>query len=284
MADKIGAADLIADFGIPLAEEWGYIWGKSGQVWTRASQDAATRDMTKRYGAKWIGRKVADCSGLFVWAYKRHGLSIYHGSDTIYRKYTTDSKSLVADGILIRPGAAVFQVKDGRRTHIGLYIGGGKCIEAKGTQSGVVQSDISTWDEWAELADVDYTGMPQERISASWPTLRQGDTGQAVEALQTALGAHGDQYRVKVDGIFGRGTLAAVRAFQGDNGLTPDGIVGKLTWGKLRESEDDDEDKPTEDETETADPWDSMSVEDKLDDLNMRMMRLEGGDTHGESP
>ena len=35
------------------------------------------------------------------------------------------------------------------------------------------------------------------------------------------------------DSIFGGGTLNAIKNFQRDNGLSPDGIVGPLTWGKL---------------------------------------------------
>ena len=277
MADKIKAAALIEDFRIPLAEKWGYIWGKSGQVWTRANQDAATRDMTVRYGAKWIGRKVADCSGLFVWAYKRHGLSIYHGSDTIYRKYTTASKSLVADGILIRPGAAVYQVSDGKRTHIGLYVGGGKCIEAKGTRSGVVESDISAWDEWAELSDVDYEGMPWERITAAPKSLRKGDKGPQVTQLQELLNAD-PRYPTKVDGIFGGDTLASVRAFQHDHGLTPDGIVGPLTWAALRANEDDEPDEVKPEEP-AEDP--SLTVEERLERLEEAVFGQEGGESDG---
>jgi len=36
-----------------------------------------------------------------------------------------------------------------------------------------------------------------------------------------------------VDGIFGPNTQAAVIAFQRIFGLTPDGIVGPLTWGRI---------------------------------------------------
>ena len=36
-----------------------------------------------------------------------------------------------------------------------------------------------------------------------------------------------------VDGIFGRGTEAAVRKFQSVFNLTSDGIVGKRTWYRL---------------------------------------------------
>ena len=35
-----------------------------------------------------------DCSGLFVKCYRDQGASIYHGSNTIYRKYCSDKGKL----------------------------------------------------------------------------------------------------------------------------------------------------------------------------------------------
>lgn len=53
-----------------------------------------------------------------------------------------------------------------------------------------------------------------------------GDKGDAVKALQIALGAH-------ADGDFGALTDQAVRAFQKEHGLTVDGKVGKTTGRML---------------------------------------------------
>lgn len=64
--------------------------------------------------------------------------------------------------------------------------------------------------------------------------LRVGSRGDAVKRLQAALNTHGA--RVAVDGIFGPGTLAAVRNFQATKGLTVDGIVGPATQAKLAEN------------------------------------------------
>ena len=63
-------------------------------------------------------------------------------------------------------------------------------------------------------------------------SIRQGMTGDAVKEVQTALKNKG-YYTSNVDGKFGAQTLAAVKKFQKDNGLTQDGIVGPATKAKL---------------------------------------------------
>lgn len=49
-----------------------------------------------------------DCSGLLVYAYTQFGQSIYHGSNTIYRKYCRDTAKLTSEKQLT-PGMAVFK-------------------------------------------------------------------------------------------------------------------------------------------------------------------------------
>ena len=65
-------------------------------------------------------------------------------------------------------------------------------------------------------------------------TLRQGDRGEDVRALQILLigrGCDGDMH--EPDGIFGPDTLGAVKLYQKIAGLEPDGIVGILTWSTI---------------------------------------------------
>ena len=57
--------------------------------------------------------------------------------------------------------------------------------------------------------------------------LKKGARGPAVAKVQRWLNQ-------PADGIFGRGTRAAVKRFQRRQGLTPDGVVGPATWSALR--------------------------------------------------
>ena len=64
--------------------------------------------------------------------------------------------------------------------------------------------------------------------------LRKGDRGKAVKEMQEALMARGyDLGKWGADGIFGKQTMKAVKAFQEDCGIKADGIVGRITYGKL---------------------------------------------------
>lgn len=75
-------------------------------------------------------------------------------------------------------------------------------------------------------ADDDHLWEGIGQPSTTNPVLRRGDQGEAVKRLQTLL-------TVEPDGDFGPITERFVRKFQKENGLEPDGIVGKLTWTAL---------------------------------------------------
>jgi hypothetical protein len=68
---------------------------------------------------------------------------------------------------------------------------------------------------------------------ASTVKMMVGDRGENIVDLQKRLNKLGAQ--LGADGVFGQGTHRAVIAFQGREGLSPDGIVGKATWKRLVE-------------------------------------------------
>ncbi|MBE9223884.1 peptidoglycan-binding protein [Phormidium sp. LEGE 05292] len=71
--------------------------------------------------------------------------------------------------------------------------------------------------------------LPDE--PSKYPILRRDSTGYYVTLLQDRLNVIG--YPLKIDGIFGEKTEAAVKMFQKAQGLVVDGIVGKYTWSEL---------------------------------------------------
>lgn len=162
---------------IPLNQQWGYIYGTCGQTWTAELQKAYSQPSktnwkkTKQYGSKWIGRRVTDCSGLVRWACLQLGESVAHHSHYLYTDYCRKkgklNNGLRADGTEPLAGSLVFLVNEqGRKHHVGVYVGNDVVIEAKGTQYGVVTSNLAHWDAWGELKCINYSGQeqPQEEI------------------------------------------------------------------------------------------------------------------------
>ena len=65
--------------------------------------------------------------------------------------------------------------------------------------------------------------------------LKKGSRGIQVAELQKLLNEKGFDAGI-ADGVFGRGTESAVKAFQASAGLVADGVVGNMTWEALRDN------------------------------------------------
>lgn len=175
------AEQIIADFRKMYAEKWGYIPSASGEMWTAEKQEkaAAKSDTVDRYGSRWIGHHVADCSGAFVWAYRQHGMSIYHGSNRIAREYLAERGAVLLPMSEAKPGMAAFKLrKPGDKNyalpseyrqggahyngdlndyyHIGLVDTDGSIINAQSTAKGVQRSKASGWSCVGYLRAVEY--------------------------------------------------------------------------------------------------------------------------------
>lgn len=110
---------------------------------------------------------VTDCSGLVRWAlYQLGEKDIPHHATYQYTDWCKPKGKLVdgkrTDGNPILPGTLVFlQGNQEKIHHVGVYVGEGICIEAKGTKSGVVTSELSHWDHWGECKLIDYTNAAE---------------------------------------------------------------------------------------------------------------------------
>lgn len=115
-----------------------------------------------------------------------------------------------------------------------------RAVKAFQTDAGLTVDGVvgqATWDAlylaWVDVqSDMGGTAYPGT-------ALRTGSKGNDVRMVQFWLRIAADYYSslqaVDVDGIYGSGTAAAVKAFQSLFGLTADGVVGRATWAKLNE-------------------------------------------------
>lgn len=123
-----------------------------------------------------------DCSGLFVKMYRDQGAKIYHGSNTIFHEYCSETGKLTSVNQL-QPGMAVFKRKDwtdadksnkwygkdpGNLSHIGYVdsVNPLRIIHAStGAMCVTTDTKIDKWAYWGKLKDVDYSGSPSPEPS-----------------------------------------------------------------------------------------------------------------------
>ena len=111
------------------------------------------------------------------------------------------------------------------------------------TSQGVVGQPQATFAVFGPTAEppistpqpataVPVTPTPAPTAEPTYVSLKNGDRNDQVKALQQALIALG-YLEGDADGIFGKNTETAVKAFQKENGLTDDGIAGAQTQSAL---------------------------------------------------
>ena len=127
-----------------------------------------------------------DCSGLFVKAYRDQGASIYHGSNTIYRKYCSE-KGKLTNVSQLKPGMAVFKWNAntpekfddglGDFQHIGLVtsVNPLRIVHAS-SAAGCVTTDmkLGKWAYWGWLKDVAKTDSQPAPVYPDEP-MDEGD-------------------------------------------------------------------------------------------------------------
>ena len=91
------------------------------------------------------------------------------------------------------------------------------------------------------LSELDSEGIRIDELPRAFEELLSlGDVGDDVRVMQYYLAVIAAYYDtippVAVNGVFDENTEAAVRAFQQQFGLTPDGIVGRQTWQAMEDA------------------------------------------------
>jgi hypothetical protein len=179
----IKATDLIADFRRMYDEHWRYVWGSAE-------------------------KGCVDCSGAFAYAYRQHGASIAHGSNTIARSYVKGLMPVTA----AVPGMAAFKIREPGNPkyalpakfrkggaayngdlndyyHIGLVDETGKYVlNAQGTNAGFTRTKIGLWGAVGYLKAVEYPTeqkkgvkpMQKMVVTAKDVAVRKGDSTEAM--------------------------------------------------------------------------------------------------------
>lgn len=110
-----------------------------------------------------------------------------------------------------------------------LLVANGKKISADGQFGPKTRSAVISFQKSKKLKADGVVGP------ATWgklvPTLRKGDKGAKVKALQAALNLRGA--KLDADGKFGPATLSAVKKAQSKGGVASDGVAGPNTWRVL---------------------------------------------------
>lgn len=159
--DLVKWSEFAADKG------WGYVWGTYGTVLSPDFLESKIIQYPDEVGGKedfirenWLGKRTADCVGLikgYSWYDTASQMTILVsngmpdiGADTMYENATEKG---TIDTIPEIPGLAVW--KEG---HIGVYIGDGKVVEAYGTNSGVIRSELANggWTHWLKIPYITY--------------------------------------------------------------------------------------------------------------------------------
>ena len=147
--------------------KWGYVWGGYGRMLTPdyfgrlciqyPDNVANYYDYIRK---NYIGRRVVDCNGLikgYQWYDPDRQEVIYGfggapdiGANTQYNSAAVKGDIKTMPEI---PGLGVW-----KKGHVGIYIGGGYVIEAKGTKYGVVMTKLkgSTFTNWFKINGISY--------------------------------------------------------------------------------------------------------------------------------
>lgn len=156
-------------------------------------------------------KKTPSCLDMLEW-FESHGQIVTHPQpgDIVFFKYKTNRRRTNHVGIVI-------SVEDSQHF---------TTIEGN-TSTKSDDNGVAVMERHRTRTNVVAFARPKyEDADKYHPTLRLGAKGETVELLQKLLG-------VNVDGEFGPQTEEAVKNFQKDNGLVPDGVVGPKTWGRI---------------------------------------------------
>lgn len=217
-----------------------YVWGAQGQrvdamdapeTWIRR-RETSTRNCDRAVkffrGAAKRPLYAFDCSGLIV-HYISDTMHWIKGDTSAHGLYGMCRDNRGYFGMAeMRPGDLLFieGTKNGQKAmvHVGVYVGDGYTIEAKGRDDGVCKRLLSQgdWTHWGRLPllQADDPEETEEKMAKKIELTSPMMRGDDIKALQTALNSLGYDAG-DADGIAGKNTIAAIQRFAQAHSMAP---------------------------------------------------------------
>lgn len=172
----------------------------------------------------YAGKSCFDCAQLVRRAFGAAGISLPSGASTQWKTGSWAFRGEIAPAAFRRVCALYRESGDPRHPmrHAGISLGDGRVADARSHRKGVILSRMGEypWTHYAIPRGMEEGFLPDYPLRA----MKAGSRGKAVRALQARLMALGFPLpRCGADGVFGRETAGALRAFQHVAGIAPSG-------------------------------------------------------------
>ena len=230
---KNSNADLvrfcIGKVGVP------YVMGTNGRVLTKA----VLNDLTRRNPGKWftasrlqavrswVGKRTTDCHGLIEWFVPELAGGKWTYDVTADGAFNSATVKGSIGSIPELPGICVRY-----KGHVGVYIGGGYVVEARGFDYGVCISALKKcpWTHWYKHPKIRYAGTAL--LAPSPAKVGKTTDRYSIVWLQLALNRQIREGYITgtvltVDGVYGKKTAVATGTYWHKKGWTTKNEV----WG-----------------------------------------------------
>lgn len=230
---KNSNADLvrfcIGKVGVP------YVMGTNGRVLTKA----VLNDLTRRNPGKWftasrlqavrswVGKRTTDCHGLIEWFMAELAGGKWTYDVTADGAFNSATVKGSIGSIPELPGICVRY-----KGHVGVYIGGGYVVEARGFDYGVCISALKKcpWTHWYKHPKIRYAGTAL--LAPSPAKVGKTTDRYSIVWLQLALNRQIREGYITgtvltVDGVYGKKTAVATGTYWHKKGWTTKNEV----WG-----------------------------------------------------
>lgn len=200
---------------------WPYVYGARGGLTTKNG----------------IRVRKFDCRGFTYWVLLQFGITIEGAGCTTQWNNEENWRAKGDIGNIPNDILVCLFYRDDEDPRKMAHTGFGYRGETVECSSGVqyFPKRKSKWQYWAIPRGIEGGEIP---VPTTKPTLRRGDKGEDVKALQQMLIDRGyDLGKWGADGSYGAQTAEAVKAFQRSCGLTADGICGPKTWAALEKTD-----------------------------------------------